>query len=118
VATTRGPAPTAKRVSVTAGVRETIFFGSAASVTVPPSSSVSVSGNDGAEVGVGVGATVGIGVAVARAVEADGVIGAFEAALPEQAATTITRTARAARGPRIACGGRTGTSTDGNPPRA
>ena len=44
VATIRSPAPRSNRISVVAGVSETIFCGAAASVTAVPSSSVSVTG--------------------------------------------------------------------------
>ena len=40
VATTRSPAPSANRISVVAGVSETIFWGAAGIVTAVPSSSV------------------------------------------------------------------------------
>src|SRR4029079_18563828 len=46
--TTRSPASFAKRTSVSAGVRDTIFFGSAVSWTLVPSSSVRVTGHAGA----------------------------------------------------------------------
>src|SRR5512143_4108404 len=48
--TTRDPAPIANRVSVVAGVSDTIRWGSPLIVTGVPSSSVSVSGKDGADV--------------------------------------------------------------------
>src|SRR4029079_18714881 len=64
--TTREPTPSANRVSVTAGVSETIFWGSAAMVTAVPSSSVIVTGKAGGAVGarVAVGAGVRTGAAV------------------------------------------------------
>ena len=64
------PAPTAKRISVVAGVSETIRSGRAGIVTAVPSSSVRVSGNAGAGVGAGVGGGGrgrGRGAAVGRA---------------------------------------------------
>ena len=51
--TTRSPAPIVNRISVVAGVSETIFWGSAAIVTSVPSSSVRVTGKLGAGVGDG-----------------------------------------------------------------
>src|SRR5215210_401194 len=59
---TLSPTPSAKSVSVVAGVRDTILWGSAGIVTSVPSSSVTVIGNEGFGVGDGtmtVGALVG-----------------------------------------------------------
>ena len=53
VATTRSPAPSWNRISVVAGVRDTIFFGSAASSTDVPTSSVIVTGKAGVGLGLG-----------------------------------------------------------------
>src|SRR5439155_12554551 len=69
--TTRDPTPSAKSVSVVAGVMDTIFVGSAAIVTAVPSSSVTVTGKAGA--GVAVGADVGFGVTKGAAVPVPGV---------------------------------------------
>ena len=49
--TIRSPTPSANRVSVAAGVRDTIFVGSAGMVAEPSSSSVSSTGKRGASVG-------------------------------------------------------------------
>src|SRR4029450_13654504 len=58
-------------------------------------------------------------VELARAVDADGMVGAVDAALPEHAATTSTSAAkRTAIGPRVARAGWTGTNTGESPPRA
>src|SRR4029450_14134476 len=58
-------------------------------------------------------------VELARAVDADGMVGAVDAALPEHAATTSTSAAkRTAIGPRVARAGWTGTNTGEEPPRA
>src|SRR5207302_9206228 len=91
-ATTRGPAPIEYRISVAAGVRETIFAGSAAISTTVLSSSVTVVGK---ATGVGVGAVVG--ATVARDV-AGAALGASVAAAEAQPATrkTVTRIADAA----------------------
>src|SRR3954467_5216114 len=87
--TTRSPTPSANRVSVAAGVSETIFLGSAGIVTEVPSSSVRVSGNratDGAGVAVGealTGAVAGATVALAGLVA-----GAVAAGAPAEHATS------------------------------
>jgi hypothetical protein len=64
--TTREPTPRANRVSVVAGVSETIFCGSAVIVTAVPSSSVTVTGKAGGALssGVAVGAGVRNGAGV------------------------------------------------------
>ena len=54
----------ANRVSVAAGVSETIFCGSASSVTAVPSSSVRSTGKAGTGVGLAVGTGVAVGAAV------------------------------------------------------
>ena len=82
-ATTRSPAPIANRVSVAAGVRDTIRRGSAAIVTAVPSSSVMVTGNAGAGVGLGVAAGGGVGV-VASVGAGDG-----DAAAPQAPRTRV-----------------------------
>src|SRR6185369_1240674 len=69
--TTREPTPSANRVSVVAGVSETIFRGSDWIVTAVPSSSVTVTGKAGAGVASGVG--VGAGVVNGAAVPVPGV---------------------------------------------
>ncbi len=85
---------------MTAGVSETIFLGSAARLTVPPSSSVNVMGKVGAGVGVGSGVAVGVGAAVASAVDAVGATGEGDAPPLEQAARASTSAVRrAAIGP-------------------
>src|SRR6185312_12626615 len=71
--TTREPTPSANRVSVVAGVSETIFWGSDWIVTAVPSSSVTVTGKAGAGVASGVG--VGAGVVNGAAVPVPGVHG-------------------------------------------
>ena len=58
-ATTRSPAPIVNRISVVAGVSETIFWGSAAMVTSVPSSSVRVTGKAAPDVGDGAALTGG-----------------------------------------------------------
>src|SRR5436190_21735136 len=58
LARTRSPTPRANRISVVAGVSETRRRGSAARVTVSPSSSVKVIGN------AGVGDALGLGLAL------------------------------------------------------
>src|SRR3989304_4428395 len=62
LATTRSAAPRAKRVSVAAGVSETMCWGSAGISTAVPSSSVIVTGNVGAG-GGGAGGAGGGGAA-------------------------------------------------------
>src|SRR4051794_31685200 len=98
--TTRSPTPSANRVSVAAGVSETIFFGSAGIVTEVPSSSVRVSGNrptDGAAVAVGdavAGAVAGALTVALAGLVARLLSGAVAAGAPAEHAAS--RTARIA----------------------
>ncbi len=104
LATTRSPAPSLKRISVAAGVRDTILVGSAASATEVPSSSVRVAGKAGAGVAVGSGVGAAVGAGVAEATASDGpALAAWLEPEPElvQAPTT---TARARSTPKTARG--------------
>jgi hypothetical protein len=103
--TTRSPAPIAYRISVSAGVRDTIFCGSAASSSVVPSSSVRLTGNAGPgdAAAAADGGTVAVAGGTSAPVASGGVLGRVVAA-GEQAARTRTVAAvaivRAARMPR------------------
>src|SRR5579862_732038 len=90
--TTLGPAPIAYRISVAAGVSETIFFGWALIVTAVPSSSVMAAGNAGA-VGLGLGASV---TAAVETGVAGAAVGLGEAPAPVQPAAN--RSARSIAG--------------------
>src|SRR5215207_7663861 len=78
--TTRSPAPRANRISVSAGVRDTIRCGSAGSVTAVPSSSVSVNGY--------VAATDG------TAIDGDAAVATGDEVPPDEQATTTSATKR------------------------
>src|SRR5262245_61207743 len=90
--TTRSPAPSANRISVSAGVRDTIFCGSAGRVSSVPSSSVRVIGNAAAAEAEGAtdpGATGDWDAGDTTGWLADG-----DAAPPVEHAATTTRRSR------------------------
>src|SRR5262245_17155549 len=87
--TTRSPAPSANRISVSAGVRETIRCGSAGRVTEVPSSSVRVTGNAAAAVAGADGAAEVLALGKAGAWLVDG-----DPAAPDEQAAAMTRTSR------------------------
>jgi hypothetical protein len=108
--TTRSPAPMANRTSVSAGVSETILSGSAASLTIVPSSSVRLTGKAGpGEMAASDGGTVAVAAGTRAPVASGGIVGRGDPLL-EQAARARTvaavATARAARTPKR--GGRSG----------
>src|SRR5436190_7491229 len=89
--TTRSPAPMAYRISVSAGVREAIFFGAAASWTVVPSSPVSLAGKAGLgeDTAAADGGTVAVAGGTSAPVASGGTLGRPVAA-GEQAASART----------------------------
>src|SRR6187397_804338 len=105
-ATTLSPAPSANRISVVAGVSETIFWGVALIVTAVPSSSVRDAGKAGATDGLGVASGVGLATAAA--------LGDVEVVAAPEHAARIRTTAATRAGSRPGGAARVGDEKDGN----
>src|SRR3990170_8923450 len=99
LATTRSATPRAKRVSVAAGVSETMRWGSAGISTAVPSSSVIVTGNVGAGVAVAAGTTEDVAPGGTVGTIAEGPQAARDASSGSRT-KDVRRPARRARGRR------------------